>query len=277
MKPEHCLKFFSFLSVGIVSFALGSILWELGSSGVGSISLEFLTNHPESSGRSGGIAPILVSTFWIVGLALFLSIPMGLATSVFLAEFIPKNHPFSTLVRKCLDILAGVPSIVFGLFGNAFFCIYLGLGFSILSGALTLACMILPIFIRISEEGLRALPIEYRTGSTALGFSKTASIFHLLLPAALPTLVVGMLLSLGRATAETAALIFTSGYVDRMPSSVLDSGRALSIHIYDLAMNIPGGDQNAAKSALTLMFFLLLTHMITHRIAQSWSSQAVQQ
>src|SRR5205823_6172239 len=168
----------------------------------------------------------LVSTALILAVCLASSLPVGLGTAVLLAEFTPAGGAFGRLVRRSLDVLAGVPSIVFGLFGNAFFCQVLGLGFSILSGGLTLACMVLPILIRATEEGFRAVPREYRLGAAALGLSRTTTLLHLLLPAAVPGLLVGLVLGLGRAIAETAALIFTSGYVDRMPGSLLDSGRS---------------------------------------------------
>lgn len=199
------------------------------------------------------------------------SIPIGVGTAVLLAEFTPIDSSiFGTFVRRSLDILAGVPSIVFGLFGNVFFCKFLGLGFSILSGGLTLACMVLPILIRSTEEGFRAVPNEYRLGAAALGFSRTTTLFKILLPAAVPGLVVGLVLGIGRAIAETAALIFTSGYVDRMPQSILDSGRALSIHIFDLSMNVSGGDQSAYASALVLLLLLLLINGTAASIAENW-------
>lgn len=167
-------------------------------------------------------------------------------------------------------MLAGVPSIVFGLFGNAFFCRVLGLGFSILSGGLTLACMVLPLLIRATEEGFRSVPREYRTGAAALGLSRTRTLFSLLLPAAAPGLLVGLVLGIGRAVAETAALIFTSGYVDRWPESLLDSGRSLSIHIFDLSMNVPGGDANAYASALVLMGILLALNGASSALSERW-------
>jgi len=167
-------------------------------------------------------------------------------------------------------VLAGVPSIIFGLFGNAFFCVYLKMGFSILSGGLTLACMVLPILIRSTEEGFRSVPAEYRFGATALGMSRTSTLVHLLLPAAMPGLVVGLVLGVGRAIAETAALIFTSGYVDRMPGSLMDSGRSLSIHIFDLSMNVAGGDSNAYASALVLIGIFILINAVASLIAERW-------
>ncbi|MFQ5742302.1 MAG: PstA family ABC transporter permease, partial [Acidobacteriota bacterium] len=175
-----------------------------------------------------------------------------------LAEFSSERSIFGRLIRRSLDVLAGVPSIVFGLFGNVLFCQILGFGFSILSGGLTLACMVLPILIRSTEAGFRAVPDEYRHASAALGLSRCSTLFKVLLPVAVPGLLVGLVLGIGRAIAETAALIFTSGYVDRMPESLLDSGRSLSVHIFDLAMNVPGADAYAYASALVLVSALLV-------------------
>ncbi len=240
-----------------------AFLWILGDlvrHGAGQLSWSFLVDAPSSAGRAGGIGPILVSTAWILAVCLAVSLPLGFGTAVLLAEVASPGGAFGRLVRRSLDVLAGVPSIVFGLFGNAFFCIYLGLGFSILSGGLTLACMVLPILIRSTEEGLRAVPQEYRLGGAALGLRRSRILFYLLLPAATPGLVAGVVLGFGRAIAETAALIFTSGYVDRMPGSLHDSGRALSIHIYDLGVNIPGGEPNAYATALVLVAILLVTN-----------------
>jgi len=198
------------------------------------------------------------------------ALPVGVGAAVMLAEFSPADNLFGKLVRRSLDVLAGIPSIVFGLFGNAFFCVYLGMGFSILSGGLTLACMVLPILIRSTEEGFRSVPDDYRLGSAALGMSRTSSLFHLLLPAAAPGLIVGLVLGIGRAVAETAALIFTSGYVDRMPRSLLDSGRSLSVHIFDLSMNISGGDGNAYASALVLIALLLVINGVASWTSNRW-------
>jgi len=250
----------------IFCWILTDILWH----GIGQLSWEFLTTAPKNAGREGGIAPILVSTLLILGVCMVVAIPIGVGTAILLAEFSDSESRFGRLVRRSLDILAGVPSIVFGLFGNAFFAKVLGLGFSILSGGLTLACMVLPILIRSIEAGFRAVPREYRLGAAALGLSRTSTIWNILLPAAIPGLVVGFVLGIGRAIAETAALIFTSGYVDRMPESLLDSGRALSIHIFDLSMNVAGGDANAYASALILILLLLLINSTAAWIANYW-------
>ncbi len=241
---------------------LGDLVWH----GLSHVSWTFLTAPPENAGRRGGIGPILVSTALILGVCLAVALPIGIGTAVLLAEFTSDHSLFGRVTRRSLDVLAGVPSIVFGLFGNAFFCKTLGLGFSILSGGLTLACMVLPILIRSTEEGFRAVPTSYRLSAAALGLSRTTTLIHLVLPAAVPGLLVGLVLGVGRAIAETAALIFTSGYVDRMPESLLDSGRALSIHIFDLSMNVSGGDANAYASALVLVVLLLVINSTVSRL-----------
>jgi phosphate transport system permease protein len=237
--------------------------------GAGRISWDFLFTLPRNAGRDGGLSSILVSTGLILAVCMAASIPLGVATAVLLSEFAGEGA-FARLVRRSLDVLAGIPSIVFGLFGNAFFSKVLGMGFSILSGGLTLACMVLPILIRAAEEGLRSAPREYRLSAAALGISRTSTLLHLLLPAAVPGLMVGFILGLGRAIAETAALLFTSGYVDRMPESLFDSGRALTVHIYDLSMNVPGGDRSAHGAALVLIALLLVINSTAWALAARW-------
>ncbi len=259
------------LVVAVFAWIVGDLL----SHGLPHLSWVFLTEAPRDAGRAGGIAPILASTGLILAVCLMVSIPIGVGTAILLAEFSPRGGWFGPLVRRSLDILAGVPSIVFGLFGNAFFSLYLGMGFSILSGGLTLACMVLPILIRSSEVGLRSVPDDYRRAGAALGISQAATIWRVVLPAATPGLLVGLILGIGRALAETAALLFTSGYVDRMPGSLMDSGRALSVHIYDLAMNVPGGSGAAYASALVLISLLVAINLITSWLADHWLQRKV--
>ncbi len=261
----------AFFTISIFVFMLSDIFWQ----GIQGLSWDFLTSEPSRSGREGGISTIIISTFLILFICMIVAAPLGLATALLLAEFSSKNGFFSRTIRFSLDVLAGVPSILFGLFGNAFFCITLGLGFSILSGGLTLACMALPIIIRSTEVALRAVPNENRLAGSALALSKSTIIFQLLLPAALPGLTVGLVLGIGRAIAETAALIFTSGYVDKMPSSLMDSGRALSVHIFDLSMNVPGGDTNAYRSTVVILFVILIANGITTMLADRWLGRKV--
>ncbi len=256
-----------YLLVFLVSAVFVWILFDLTRGGLAHISWEFLTESPRDAGRAGGIGSILISTLLILLVALLAAVPLAWTTAALLAEYVPVTSQFGMTVRFSLQVLAGVPSIVFGLFGNAFFSIYLGLGFSILSGGLTLACMLLPILVSTAEAGLSAVPQSYRLSAAALGLSRTATLLHLLLPAAAPTLAAGLLLGIGRAVAETAALLFTSGYVDRTPGSLLDSGRALALHIFDLSMNVPGGDTPAYASALVLVALLLCINILAMRLA----------
>jgi phosphate transport system permease protein len=257
--------------IGIGVFLL--ILVSLLEGGWSYLSWDFLVQAPQRSGRMGGIFPILVSTLLILAVAMAVAVPCGMAAAILLSEVTRNQTPLSRAVSISLDVLAGVPSIVYGLFGNAFFCIYLGLGFSILSGGLTLACMVLPVFVRAAEAGFVSVQEDWRKAAHALGMSQTTTLLHVLIPAAAPAIVVGLVLGIGRAVAETAALIYTSGYFDRMPTSLMDSGRSLSVHIYDLSMNIPGGEHNAYASALVLVFLLLaingsaswLTEQLLHK------------
>ena len=262
------------LVFAVFMWVMGDLAWQ----GVPHLSWSFLFSEPQNAGRAGGIAPILVSTLLIILVALAAAIPLGLGAAVWLAEYASNGNSgskFGRFVRLSLDVLAGVPSIVFGLFGNAFFCVYLGLGFSLLAGGLTLACMILPIFIRTSEAGLAAIGKDWRSAAAALGMSRASTLWQVLLPAAAPAIAAGLILGIGRATAETAALIFTSGYVDRMPESLSDSGRALAVHIYDLSMNVSGGDAAAYASAIVLIVVIMLINTIALALTDYWLARRI--
>jgi phosphate transport system permease protein len=247
------------------------VLWH----GVSRLSPSFLLAAPDNAGRAGGIGPILVSTLLILAVAIVVALPAGVGAAVWLAEYARRGSRLAVTLRTSFEVLAGVPSIVFGLFGYAFFSLYLGLGFSILSGGLTLACMILPILVSTSEAGLSAVDEDWRRGAAALGMTRAGAVFHVLLPAAAPSISAGLLLGIGRATAETAALIFTSGYVDRMPGSLLDSGRALAVHIYDLSMNVTGGDASAYASAVVLIVLILAVNALALWLSDRWLSRRI--
>jgi phosphate transport system permease protein len=238
--------------------------------GLGGLSWRFVTSPLLDAGREGGIAPILVATGYILFVVLAVSLPVGLATAVWLNEYTRPGSRAGRAVRISLDALAGVPSIVFGLLGYAFFGIFLGFGYSILSGGLTLACMVLPIFIRTVEVGLGAGGNQWRRAGAALGVSRATIIWHVLLPIASPAIAAGLMLGIGRATAETAALLFTSGYVDRTPSSLTDSGRALAVHVYDLDMNVTGGDGAAFTSAVVRVLLVLAINGVALGFSRYW-------
>jgi len=242
--------------IGVFAWILGDLLYH----GATALSLDFVLRPPLQAGRAGGISTVIIGTFLIVGVALGSAVPISIGTAILLAEASNAETSFGRVVRRSLDVLAGVPSIVFGLFGLAFFGHFFG--WSILSGGLTLACMILPVLIRSTEESLRAVPASLRYGAAALGLSPRAVLWHLTLPAATPGITAGLVLSVGRALAETAALLFTAGAATRMPTSLLDSARSLSYHIYLLAIEVPGGQNRAYASAVVLVGMLLLLNGI---------------
>lgn len=253
----------------LAAAGLGWILVDVFLRGAGELSWDYLTAAPLASGKAGGVGPVVLSTLGTLLVCLLASVPLALATAILLAEYAREEEAFGRAVRLGLDLLASMPSIVFGLFGNACFCIALGMGYSIMAGGLTLACMVLPIMIRAAEIGLRAVPDEVRLAAAALGFTRARLLRSVLLPAAAPALGAGLLLGVARALAETAALIFTSGYVSRAPRSLFDSGRTLSIHVYDLAMNVPGGEPRAYAAALVLVGLLTTASLLTHG-AMAW-------
>lgn len=258
------------LCAALVTGIFAWILIDILRLGLAHLSLDFLLSEPTRAGRSGGIAPIIVSTLWVLAIALAVALPLGLGSALWLHSFTAGGGRLSRTVRLLLDILAGVPSIVFGLFGAACFCIWMGMGFSILSGGLTLACMILPLLIRTTEMGLAAVPADWQRGALALGLSRTAALRCVLLPVAMPAILAGLMLSIGRILAETAVLLFTSGYVDRYPESMFDSGRVMALHIYDLSMNVTGGDANAYATALVLISVLLLVNGAATLVGTRW-------
>ncbi len=269
-RTDRLLELACWCSAFMVLAIAGWILFDVMGHGFRRVDLNFLLGSPIDAGRQGGIAPILVSTVLILGVCMTVAVPIGVGAAVALSEYGSEGRRATRLIRASLDVLAGIPSIVFGLFGNALFCRALGMGFSIASGGLTLACMALPLVIRSTEEGLRSVPVEYRHAAAALGMSRTSTLVHLLLPAATPGLLVGLVLGIGRALAETAALLFTSGYVSRWPTSIFDSGRTLSVHIYDLSMNVPGGDGNSHASALVLVALLIGINLTASLMANVW-------
>ena len=278
MRSALLNRAFAMVVIGSTALVLVVMLWMLGDvlwQGASRLSFSFLLTAPADSGRAGGIGPILASTVLILAVAVAVALPIGVGAAVWLSEYARRGSRLAVTLRASFDVLAGVPSIVFGLFGNAFFSLYLGLGFSILSGGLTLACMILPILVSTSDAGLSAVSDEWRRGAAALGMTRSGAVFHILLPAAAPAISAGLLLGIGRATAETAALIFTSGYADRMPGSLFDSGRALAVHIYDLSMNVTAGDASAYASAVVLIALILAVNALALWLSDRWVSRRI--
>ena len=226
--PDRLAGMIGGLLLLAVLVPMGLMLWSLLEQGAGVLSMDFLLEDPRQAGRAGGIAALLVSTGWILAVCLLVAVPVGLGCALYLSEQVPA-------------------------------------GFSILSGGLALALMVLPLMIRSAEQALRGVPMSYRQASEALSISRWGWVRRILVPQAAPGIAVGIILSIGRALAETAVLLFTAGYVLRQPDSLLDSGRALSVHIYDLAMNVPGGMPRAAATGLVLVAILVILNLLVRR------------
>ncbi|PKG37886.1 phosphate ABC transporter permease PstA [Psychromonas sp. Urea-02u-13] len=239
-----------------------SIISDVFIKGLAHLNWSFLTEIPKNSGREGGISSLFISNSLILIVCLAVVIPIGITTALYLNERVSPNDKVDKWIQISLDVLAGVPSIIFGLFGYVFFCQILGLGFSILSGGLSLACMVLPLFIRLCENNLKNSPASYREAAEALNISHTGFIIKVLLPSVAEGIGAAVVVVMGRALAETAVLIFTAGYALRYPNSLFDSGRSLSIHIYDLAMNVPGGMPAASATAIVLFLLLIILNAL---------------
>ncbi len=263
---------FRVLTTLTTAAVLGIVLWLLLGlvlKGAGDLSLAYLLTPPEASGLGGGISSVLVNTLLILSVCLLVVIPLGLACALFLTEMVSPASVAGQATGYCLDVLSGVPSIVFALFGYQLFAITLGLGFSIVAGGLTLACMALPLMVRTSQQAVLRVPADLVEAGHALSLSRAGMLRRVILPSARHGIAAGIVLSIGRTLAETAVLLFTAGYVLRLPGSLLDSGRALSVHIYDLAMHVPGGQPRAASAALVLVALIILTNLAVHRLLKT--------
>jgi phosphate transport system permease protein len=227
------------------------------SKGLPGISLEFLFSAPKDMGRAGGILPTLVGTVLLPLMAIAIALPLGVGTSVYLTEY-SRETPMTRVLRFGTDCLAGIPSILFGLFGFIFFVVMLKMGWCLMSGGLTLAIMVLPTIIRTSEEAIRAVPNAYREVSFSLGATRWETVVKVVLPNALPGIVTGVMLSIGRSIGETAAVIFTAGSSLRMPASAFDSVRTMSVHFYILAREGISNEKAYATAAVLIISVLLV-------------------
>mgnify|MGYP001001378575 CR=1 FL=1 len=246
------------VAVGILVLVIGYVLIK----GVPVLSLDFLLNSPTNMGRDGGILPSIVGTLVLTTLSLIIAAPLGIGTALFLTEYTREGW-FSRLVRFGTESLAGIPSIIFGLFGFLLFVIRMEMGWSILSGALTLSVMMLPTIVRTSEEALRAVPDSYREMSFSLGASRWQTSVSIVLPGALPGILTGVILAAGRAVGETAAVIFTAGSSLRLPRSILDPVRTLPVHFYILARE-GISTRNAYGTAAVLLISILAVNFAAH-------------
>ena len=218
------------LTLAVLFLIIAHILIE----GLPYVTPEFLLGSPRHMGREGGILPTIIGTAALTAVAILIATPLGVGTAIYLTEYTREGR-LTRFIRFGTESLAGVPSIIFGLFGFVFFVIALGLGWSILSGGLTLAAMILPTIIRTSEEAIRAVPKVYRDVSFSLGATRWQTVTRAVLPTALPGIATGVILGVGRSVGETAAVILTAGSSLHVPTSLFSPTRTMAVHFYILA------------------------------------------
>lgn len=248
--------------VGILFWILGFIIYN----GVGVINWEFLTSAPTEGMTSGGIFPAIVGTMYLIIGSMIFAFPLGVMSAIYTNEY-AGNSWIVKFIRVMTNNLGSIPSIVFGLFGMALFVNTLGFGDSIIAGSLTLGLLVLPLIIRTTEEALKAVPDSYRTGSLALGATKLQTIRRVVLPAALPNITTGLILSIGRVSGETAPILFTVAayFLPKLPESMYDQVMALPYHLYVIATS--GTDIEASRpiaygTALVLIFIVLFMNIL---------------
>jgi len=257
------------ITVAVLVFIIVFIL----SRGLPVLSLEFLTKNPVDMGKAGGIFSTIVGMVALSVLAILIAAPLGVGTAIYLTEY-TWGGPLTRIIRFGAECLAGIPSIIFGLFGFILFVTKLKFGWSILSGGLTLAFMLLPTIIRTSEEAIKSVPPAYRLVSFSLGSTKWQTVTRVVLPSALPGIVTGIVLSLGRSIGETAATIFTAGSALRMPTSLFSSTRTMSVHFYILAregISMPKAYGTAAILIIAILGINILTYYLMNRFIKKYS------
>ena len=249
------------LSVVIVILFLGIILFDVISNGIGAINIEFLTQFPKQSGRAGGIYPAILGTFYLAIGAIAIALPVGVCAAIYLTEY-TKEGIITKIIRICADLLNGTPSIVFGLFGLAFFIGIFGFQKSLLVGQIILSFMILPTIIRTTEEALRAVPNSLREGSYALGATRWQTIKRVVIPPSVPGIMTGSILGIGRAAGETAPIMFTAAiFASRFPpTSLMKPTPSLPYHLYILATNVSDSKANQYGTALVLIIVVLMLY-----------------
>jgi phosphate transport system permease protein len=270
LHRQNSIQVFGYILVWLCGFlAVAAVFWIIGyvlSQGLQVINLEFLTTRPAGGvSGEGGMSTTIVTTLYLVILTIVIATPLGVGAAVYLVEYAGDASRKSKVVaflvkaaRTGVEILAGVPSIIFGLFGFALFVSYLKLGFSLLSASLSGAALILPTIIRTSEEALLTVPRSYREGSLSLGATKWYTIFNVVLPTAMPGIVTGIVLSVGRIIAETAIFWVTLGGSYHLPKSIMNSGRSMALHVYMLASETRAFDKAMGTASILIITIILL-------------------
>ena len=257
------------VTVAVLVFIIAFVLRK----GLPAVNWGFLVENPVDMGKEGGIFSTIIGTVVLTAGAILVATPLGVGTAIFLTEYTWEG-PVTRIIRFGAECLAGIPSIIFGLFGFILFVTKLKFGWSILSGSLTLAFMILPTIIRTSEEAIKSVPPGFRTVSFSLGSTKWQMVTRVVLPAALPGIVTGIVLSVGRSIGETAAVIFTAGSALRIPASLFSSSRTMSVHFYILAregISMTNAYGTAAVLIIAILGINILTYYLMHRFIRKYS------
>lgn len=255
---------FLFLATLLVVVPVGMIVVIIIQKGLPAINWQFLADVPRQGMRAGGIFPAIIGTIYLVGGAIAFALPIGLMAAIYLSEYARDNF-LTRVIRLAIVNLSGVPSVVYGLFGLALFVVFFRFGASILSGSLTLGIMILPIIITTSREALESVPYQFRETSLSLGASKWQTIRHIVLPNALPGILTGTILGLGRAAGETAPILFTVAafYLPQLPKSIFDQAMALPYHLYVISTQVPNVDEKIRYgTALVLLALVLFMNLV---------------
>lgn len=274
-KTEKIAFFFLFLATMLIVVPVGLIVVIIIQKGIGAISWQFITDVPRQGMRAGGIWPAIVGTVYLVLGAIIFALPVGLLAAIYLSEY-AKDNFLTRIIRLAIVNLAGVPSVVYGLFGMAIFVVFFKFGTSILSGSLTLGIMILPVIITTSREALESVPHSFREASLSLGASKWQTIRHIVLPNAIPGILTGTILGLGRAAGETAPILFTVAafYLPQLPKSIFDQAMALPYHLYVISTQVPNVDEKIRYgTALVLLFLVLFMNLIAIIIRYKFRKQ----
>lgn len=268
---QKIAKFVIWSAALLVIVILLAIISDILLKGLPTLSWQFLTEIPRNMGRSGGISSSIVGTLLVTAVAVLIATPFGIGTAVYLTEY-TRESKITRMIRFSAESLAGIPSIVFGLFGFIFFVTYLQMGWSILSGGLTMAIMILPTIIRTSEEAIRTVPNLYREVGFSLGATKWQTITRTVFPSALPGIANGIILSIGRCVSETAAVILTAGSALRMPTSIFSPTRTMAVHFYILARE-GLSMENAYGTAALLIILIFLINVVFNMLVNRFVSK----
>lgn len=246
-------------AAGLTAAILGFIVIFILVRGIPNIkpSLFSLTYNSENV----SMTPALISTIIMTAISLIISVPLGIFSAVYLVEYAKRGNKIVSLIRMTTETLSGIPSIIYGLFGSLFFRVFLGWGYSVLSGACTLSIMILPLIMRSSEEALKSVPDSYREGAYGLGAGKLRTIYKIILPSATPGILAGIILAAGRIVGETAALIYTSGTVAQIPLNLTQSARTLSVHMYALSGEGLHIKESYATAVILLVVVIIINAM----------------